>query len=232
MRAIAVAAVVAFHVWPWAVPGGFVGVDVFFVISGFLISQQLLDESTMSGRVRLAAFWGRRIRRILPAAFAVLLTCLVVLVVAMPRVTWADNLADARAAAAYVVNWQLASRSVDYLGAESAPSLVQHYWSLSVEEQFYVVWPLLLAAVAWMARRRVRAMTVAMLAVAAASFATSLVWTSKDAPVAFFATPTRAWEFAVGGLAAVAVRRPQRRGRLAATAAWFGLALIGCSLAV
>jgi peptidoglycan/LPS O-acetylase OafA/YrhL len=208
LRAIAVAGVVLFHLWPGAVPGGFVGVDVFFVISGFLITQQLVYEAATAGRVSLASFWGRRIRRILPAAFTVLLFSLVIVVTVMPTVAWQNNLLDIRAAAAYVANWQLGARSVDYLGGEASPSLVQHYWSLSVEEQFYVVWPLLVIATVMLAARvrgaLLRGWLIGMVALTAvASFVVSVLWTQADAPVAFFATPTRAWEFAVGGLSAL-----------------------------
>src|SRR3954469_3494010 len=143
LRALAVALVLVFHLWPGALPGGFVGVDVFFVISGFLITQQLVQEAATEGRVSLAWFWARRIRRILPEAWTVLIVSLLLVVTVLPTVTWPANLADIRAAAAYVANWQLGARSVDYLGGEASPSLVQHYWSLSVEEQFYLLWPLL-----------------------------------------------------------------------------------------
>ncbi|MGN6473034.1 MAG: acyltransferase family protein, partial [Mycobacteriales bacterium] len=107
LRAIAVAGVVVYHLWPTALPGGFVGVDVFFVISGFLITQQLVSEAGTKGRVALSQFWARRIRRILPAAFVVLLACILLVLTTMPRVTWVNNLSDIRAAAAYFENWQL-----------------------------------------------------------------------------------------------------------------------------
>jgi peptidoglycan/LPS O-acetylase OafA/YrhL len=206
LRGLAVAGVVLFHLWPAALPGGFVGVDVFFVISGFLITQQLVDEAAVTGRISLTRFWARRIRRILPAAFTVLLACVAGVLLLLPRVTWLDNLADIRAAAAYAENWQLAARAVDYLAAESNPSLVQHYWSLSVEEQFYLAWPLLILLAIAVARRlpgrSPRAWPVAVLSVAGlASFVLSVTWTSSDPSTAFFATPTRAWEFALGGLA-------------------------------
>src|SRR5947209_3787492 len=152
LRAFAVSAVVAFHLWPWALPGGFVGVDVFFVISGFLITGQLTEELAQAGRVRLATFWARRVRRILPAALTVLAASLGLLLLLMPQVTWAENLTEIRAAAAYVENWVLGAHAVDYLAAANSPSLVQHYWSLSVEEQFYLAWPLLLIAAAGSAR--------------------------------------------------------------------------------
>jgi peptidoglycan/LPS O-acetylase OafA/YrhL len=240
LRAVAVAGVVLFHLWPHAVPGGYAGVDVFFVISGFLITQQLADEALRTGQVRLLAFWGRRIRRILPAALTVLLACVALVELVLPRVVWGDDLPDIRAAAAYFVNWQLGLRSVDYLAADSAPSLVQHYWSLSVEEQFYLVWPLLVLVAVVVARRvagaRLRAWIVLVLVAATvASFVTSVVWTAADPALAFFATPTRAWEFGAGGLVAVLLPRIRRLldgpGRAALTS-WLGIAAVLASYAV
>src|SRR4051794_37130264 len=144
LRAIAVSAVVAYHLWPRILRGGFIGVDIFFVISGFLITQQLEGELARSGRISLTRFWARRIRRLLPAAFFVLAVSMAILLTVMPRVSWHNNLQEIRAAAAYFENWLLGVHSVDYLAASNTPSLVQHYWSLSVEEQFYLGWPLLL----------------------------------------------------------------------------------------
>jgi peptidoglycan/LPS O-acetylase OafA/YrhL len=208
LRAVAVGGVVVFHLWPAALPGGFVGVDVFFVVSGFLITRQLADEARATGRISLTRFWARRIRRILPAALVVLAATTAAVVLLVPRVAWRDNLPDVRAAALYAENWQLARRAVDYLAAEADPSLVQHYWSLSVEEQFYLAWPLLVLLAVVLSRRLPaldqKAWPVAVLTAAGlSSFVLSVLWTASDAPTAFFATPTRAWEFAAGGLAAL-----------------------------
>jgi peptidoglycan/LPS O-acetylase OafA/YrhL len=238
LRAIAVLGVVVYHLWPTALHGGFVGVDVFFVISGFLITQLLIDDVAKNGRVSLTQFWARRIRRILPAAFTVLLASIVLVVVAMPRVTWQTNLSDIRAAAAYFVNWQLGFHAIDYLSASNSPTVVQHYWSLAVEEQFYLLWPLLVIIAALAAHRtrsgRLKPWLVVVLGTAsAASFITSVLWTASDPILAFFATPTRAWEFAVGGLIAVALPRlAARRGSALAVASWAGLALIAGSMLV
>src|SRR4051812_10156050 len=204
LRAVAVAAVVLYHLWPHAVPGGFVGVDVFFVISGFLITQQLAEESLTTGGVSLTRFWARRVRRILPAAFTVLAASIGIALWLMPQEMWQSNLDEIRAAALYGENWLLGTNAVDYLAAENTPSLVQHYWSLSVEEQFYLVWPLLVLLAATAARRaRLKASAVLGLTLGVAflvSLVVSVVWTRADPPMAFFATPTRAWEFAAGGL--------------------------------
>ena len=221
LRAIAVAVVVIYHVWPTVLPGGFIGVDVFFVISGFLITQHLMHEVQLSGRVSVVQFWARRIRRLLPAAFVVLAASLVVLFTVVPATRWQQGLIEVSASAAYVQNWVLAAASVDYLAAENEPSVVQHFWSLSVEEQFYLVWPLLivlLLSVASALRRRgsttssTLVIGVGLLAVAVASFGYSLWLTAVDPGVAYFSTATRAWEFAAGGLIAVAGRRARLSG--------------------
>lgn len=243
LRALAVALVVGYHLHAAAVPGGFVGVDVFFVISGFLITAHLLARPP--GSVRdLGAFWGRRIRRLLPAALLVLVASLVATRLLAPETSWAATASDARAAALHVVNWALAGRAVDYLASDDAPTAVQHYWSLSVEEQFYLVWPLLVAGVVLLARRRGTgtrtALTVAFAVVTAASFAWSVHLTRVDPAAAYFVTSARVWELAAGGLVAacVADRRPGERraverppGALRTLGAWAGLALIGVAAA-
>jgi peptidoglycan/LPS O-acetylase OafA/YrhL len=238
-----VAVVVVYHVWPTALPGGFIGVDVFFVISGFLITQHLLEEIQRSGRVSVARFWARRIRRLLPAAFVVLAASLVVLFMAIPATRWQQGLIEVAASAAYVQNWVLAAASVDYLAAENDPSVVQHFWSLSVEEQFYVVWPLLivlLLTVSAVLRRRgwTTSSTVVigfgLTAVAIASFGYSLWLTAIDPGVAYFSTATRAWEFAAGGLLAVAGRRARLMGEgfFSFAVSWVGFGAIMLSAVV
>lgn len=233
LRAVAVSVVVVYHLWPERLPGGFVGVDVFFVISGFLITQHLVSEVTRTGSISLSHFWARRIRRLLPAAFVVLAASLVVLLVLMPRVTWQNNLLGIAGSAAYVENWILAYQAVDYLAAENTATLVQHYWSLSVEEQFYLVWPLLL--IGFFAVGRVFRRTggrspaiIALVVVAVSSFVASVLMTAALPAQAFFATPTRMWEFAVGGLLATVPFVKSRFGApwLRASSSWVGLGIL------
>ncbi|PJJ58142.1 peptidoglycan/LPS O-acetylase OafA/YrhL [Mumia flava] len=208
MRAVAVAAVVIYHVWPTSLSGGYVGVDVFFVISGFLITSHLLRHPPRGGR-DLAQFWSRRIRRLLPASLLVLLATLAATYLVAPETQWANTARQSGAAALYVVNWLLAGDAVDYLAAESAATPVQHFWSLSVEEQFYLGWPILVLALVWLARRRnlpvMRAVGVGLGLVVAASFAFSVTETVTDPARAYFVTPTRVWELGIGALLAVAV---------------------------
>ena len=225
LRAVAVAVVVAYHAGvPW-LAGGYVGVDAFFVVSGFLITRLLLAEHAREGRIRLARFSSRRIRRLLPASFVVLAATVVAswLVLAPLRLT--DVLADARAAALYVVNIRFAVEGSDYLAAEVGESPLLHYWSLAVEEQFYLVWPAIVWGLASLARRVGRwVVPVGVAVVAAASLGLALRLTETSQPWAFFGLPSRAWEFAVGGLVALAAARAGERWAGARAAlAWAGL---------
>lgn len=153
LRALAVSLVVIFHFLPAALPGGYVGVDVFFAISGFLITGHLLREVEATGKIRLASFWAKRVRRLIPAAAVVLLTSAAAILLLFPTTSWRQNLTESAWASVYGLNWHLASQSVDYMAADNPASIVQHYWSLSVEEQFYIVWPLLILAALWLASR-------------------------------------------------------------------------------
>ena len=230
LRAVAVLAVVLFHLWPTRITGGYVGVDVFFVISGFLIIGHLLREVDRTGTIRLLRFWARRIRRLLPAALSVLAVTAIVVIIWIPQVWWPQFLGEVGASAAYVVNWLLAANSVDYLGSENAPSPAQHYWSLSVEEQFYVVFPLLiLLAVAVCRARRWpmrTAIGVVLVVVVVASFAFSALAVAAGDPAAYFVTHSRAWQFAIGGLLAFSASKLSGSIALRAAASWLGLGLI------
>ena len=148
LRAVAIAAVVGYHVGLPLFGGGFVGVDVFFVISGFLITGLLVAEATSTGHVSLTRFWARRARRLLPAATVVLALVALVSWFAIPAIDHQSVGLDVVAAALYVANVRFAVQATDYLASDSAPSPVLHFWSLGVEEQFYVVWPLLIIATA------------------------------------------------------------------------------------
>ncbi|ESZ37393.1 acyltransferase [Mesorhizobium sp. L2C067A000] len=204
LRAIAVCSVAVFHVWPWLVPGGYVGVDVFFVISGFLITGVLLREVDRTGRIDLLAFYIRRARRLLPAAMLVLLLVALATPLWLPSALWRDGTNELVHSAFQLENWRLAAKAIDYLAMTTAPSPVQHYWSLSIEEQFYVVWPGLIIGVLWLSgkvRRPWRPMLVAVLgAILIVSLAASVWLTVVDPARAYFVTHTRIWELALGAL--------------------------------
>ncbi|WP_433285734.1 SGNH hydrolase domain-containing protein [Micromonospora sp. CA-244673] len=238
LRALAVLLVVLWHAGVPFISGGFVGVDVFFVISGYLITTGMAAEVAARGRLSLGRFWARRAKRLLPSSALVLLAALLLTYLLLPDIRWRDTAGDVVSSAVYLINWRLADQAVDYLAAGQAPSIVQHYWSLAVEEQFYLVWPVLLVGVAWLARRgrtpdsRFRALAFGAVAVVgAASFAWSVLLVESDPGRAYFVTTTRMWELAVGALLALA---PTRRltGAVAAAAGWLGVAAIAASAVV
>ena len=232
LRAVAVLLVVAFHAGLPLVDGGFVGVDVFFVISGFLITGLLVDELAATGRISLTEFYARRVRGLRPLSTlgrAATAAGTYALFRPIDRVVVGG---DVVAAALWMANWQFAAESAQYM-ADSAQSPLLHYWSLSVEEQFYVVWPLLLLAVvgrgrlalrSWRVAARRMALALTLLAV----LSLTVSWASSEAgPVAYFGLHTRAWELAAGALLALA--RPSLRlmtRRAALAAAWTGVVLI------
>ncbi len=219
-------AVVLFHAGMPGVGGGYVGVDVFFVISGFLITGLLWREVAAAGTVRLRRFYGARARRLLPASATVGIATAIGSALLLPPLQARTVLGDGIASALYVGNYRFAMQGTDYLAADVPPSPFQHYWSLGVEEQFYLLWPALIIATAWLARR-IRLRAALLTAVAAGSFALSLAWTHSSPPWAFFSLPTRAWELAVGGLVALsAARWQQLPARAAAIASGGGLGVI------
>ncbi|HEY4268667.1 MAG TPA: acyltransferase family protein [Galbitalea sp.] len=228
LRAIAVLAVLVYHLKSGVLPGGFIGVDVFFVISGFLITSHLVREHRATGRISLSRFYARRALRLIPAATLVLLGTASATVLFVPRVLWQQFGGDIGAAAVYIVNWVFAGRSIDYLAEDAAASPVQHFWSLAVEEQFYLLWPLLIIvagviAIQLKTRYRLTVGTVAMIVVVISLAWTLLAAQSQGASI-YFTTTTRLWELAIG--AATAIAFPWLRDRMP-KAARFWLAYIG-----
>jgi peptidoglycan/LPS O-acetylase OafA/YrhL len=229
LRAVAVTAVVLSHLG-LGFPGGFVGVDVFLVISGFLITRQLAGELTRENRISFRRFYARRARRILPAA--------TVVIVGTTLAAWRwdsplrvrSDATDALFSAFSGVNWRLADQGTDYFQVTAPPSPFQHFWSLAVEEQFYVVWPalLLLVSVAFGRRYgRRKAVVWALALIMVVSLALSVMTTASSTSWSYFGTQTRAWELAFGALLAVTVdvwtRMPPA---LASQLSWLGLGLI------
>jgi peptidoglycan/LPS O-acetylase OafA/YrhL len=228
LRAVAVLSVLIYHAGLAWVPGGYVGVDVFFVISGFLITSLMVREVERTGRLGLTGFWARRARRLLPASTLVLVFSAVVALAVLPVNTRKDFGGDIVAAAGYVVNWRLGLRAVDYLAENVGASPVQHYWSLAVEEQFYVVWPLLIAAMVTTFRTRWRpALLVGIAVITLASFVFTLSYAAEQPGLAFFVSTTRVWELGVGALLALALPALVRLPAAAlGVLGWAGLALV------
>jgi peptidoglycan/LPS O-acetylase OafA/YrhL len=211
LRGVSVAAVVLYHAFPTALPGGFIGVDIFFVISGFLIARILLDEHERTGAIDLIGFWCRRIRRILPAAtVGLIFTALLILL--MPAIDSRNLGKSVFAAALFYLNWRQAGDAVDYLAADDADNPAMHYWSLAVEEQFYLVWPLVFGWLLFLSARASQRssfnrVAIAIAALAAVSFSYGAYLTYTERPLAFFSSFSRAWQFLAGALIAVASTR-------------------------
>ncbi len=229
LRAVAIALVVLFHSGISALSGGYVGVDVFFVISGFVITGVLLRERSSTGQTSILAFYGRRCRRIIPAASLVILVTVAMAYVLVGSVTGSRTATDGRWAAVFLANFHFAAVGTDYLSSQLPPSPLQNFWSLAVEEQFYVVYPTLFLVVASIGTRlalRVR-LAIGLVVVIGASLAFSVVDTASHPTGAYFSPFTRAWELALGALIAVAtpwlLKVPEQ---LAAVATWLGLGAI------
>ncbi len=229
LRAVAVIGVIAFHLIGWP-RGGYLGVDAFFVVSGFVITGLLLRERERTGRTSLRAFWARRARRILPLA-------LIVIAAVVAASTWAYAPAKAASikvdgiwAAFFAANWHYAAQADDYFDLGAAPSPLQHYWSLGVEEQFYLAWPLLvvLACVLVGAVRRQRAAIAVLAAVVGiASVTWAVVQGVSDPTTAYYSTLTREWELAAGAaLAAIPAAAVRLGPATRAALSWAGLATL------
>ncbi|TVZ05735.1 acyltransferase [Trebonia kvetii] len=231
--------VVIYHLYPSVLPGGFAGVDVFFVISGYLITGQL-RRGYAQGKVGLAEFWGRRARRLIPAAALVLTVTWIAARIIEPPTLFANTAQQILASALYYQNWQLSSDAVNYFKSGNAATPVQHFWSLSVEEQFYIVWPLLFLLAALLsamfatrgtgparrARTRGAAVGVLTAALVIASLAYSIHETNANAPAAYFMTATRMWELGAGGILALAPARLTRTLARQGWLGWSGLAVV------
>ncbi len=249
LRAVAVLAVVLFHADIPGITGGYIGVDVFFVISGFLITGLLWREANTTGTIKLHNFYGARARRLLPASATVGIITMIASVLVLPPLRVPTVIYDGIASALYVGNYWFIIDHVNYFADLLTPSPFLHYWSLGVEEQFYLVWAPLFLITAWLIRlvRRFRkagsaedravntpsqrAYVVVLALIAVTSFALSLIITHVVPPMAFFSLTTRAWQLAIGGLLALTAVQWRRLSRQAAAiVGWAGLGMIllGC----
>lgn len=229
LRAIAVTSVVAFHAGlTGIIPGGFIGVDVFYVISGFLITGLLLREAQETGRVNLRLFWAKRLRRLMPALALVVAVTLPIALLTLSPLVWADLAKAAIASITYVSNFLFALEATDYFADDLAQSPFLHTWSLGIEEQFYVLWPLLILLAFLVARCTklpVRKLLIFVFTgIILVSMALSALLTETRPGLAFYLLPTRAWEFAAGGLLAVLPAGFLARGKT------FGRALVALGI--
>ncbi len=230
LRAVAVGLVVLLHAGVTGVSGGYIGVDVFFVISGFLITSLLVDEVHRSGRVSMLGFYARRARRILPLACFVIVVTVVAAYLQLGPLVGKSTAVDGRWAAVFAANFRFIHQGTDYFASAVPPSPLQHYWSLAVEEQFYLVWPallFLLVAVGKRAGRALWTLRLGLMAVVAASFWWSVHVSAIDRTSAYFSPVTRAWELGAGALVAVfSVGIARVPATLRSPATWAGLALV------
>jgi peptidoglycan/LPS O-acetylase OafA/YrhL len=222
LRAIAILTVVAYHAGVPGFQGGYIGVDVFFVLSGYLITGLLVKEMETKGRIDLRAFYARRIRRLLPASTLALFVTIILTYLVYSPIEQRGLPQTALATAAYVSNLYFARTATDYFRPAGETNPLLHTWSLGVEEQFYVLWPVLvMIALRYGGRRRLLSV---MVAVAFLSFGLSVWLTSVRPPWAFFSSPTRAWEFALGALGVLLPGLHSARAER--VIGWLGLAAI------
>jgi peptidoglycan/LPS O-acetylase OafA/YrhL len=228
IRALAVLLVVLYHAHLLGVSGGYVGVDVFFVLSGFLITRQLVAGIDKRGIRELPSFYSRRIKRLLPASTTVVVCTIVASYFWVPALTAKAFIMDAAFTTFYGLNYRLAYNGTSYLHQGSAVSPLQHFWSLGVEEQFYVAWPLLIAlCMVLPLRARYAALVTLLSGICAVSFWFSATTTVSQPSWAYFGLHTRAWELAAGGLIALSAPLWTRLNRwVADIAAWGGFVTI------
>jgi peptidoglycan/LPS O-acetylase OafA/YrhL len=231
LRAIAALLVAVYHIWLGRVSGG---VDVFFVVTGFLITSRLLRQAERDGSIDAARFWNGLARRLLPMAMLVLLAVALASVLWLPRPLWDETIQQVVASAFYLENWQLAFDAVDYLAQGQAASPVQHYWALSIQGQFYLIWPFAAAAGlglgAWLRTRHKAGLLLVFAAIFVCSLAFSIYATRHYQTFTYFNTLARLWEFSIGALLAVIPRFELRRETRVAMG-WLGLAgILACGL--
>ena len=229
LRAVAILLVVLFHAGVSQLSGGYIGVDVFFVVSGYVITGVLLRERASTGTTSLVGFYARRARRILPAATVVLITTVVAAYVLLGTASALRTADDAKWAALFLANFHFAAVGTNYLSAQLPPSPLQNFWTLSVEEQFYVVFPTLFVLVAGL-RLRVHLRTkmfAALGLVVIVSLGWSVIQTGSNPNAAYFSPFTRAWELALGAIVALAAPHLAKvSSAVAAIVTWAGLSAI------
>jgi peptidoglycan/LPS O-acetylase OafA/YrhL len=227
LRGVAITLIIAYHIWFRRVSGG---VDVFLLLSGLLITWTLVRTVERHGRVQLTAFYARIVRRIFPPALIVLIGIAAATMIWLPQTRWRTTLGDITASAVYAVNWRLAGNAVDYLASRDAASPVQHYWSLAIQGQFYLTWPLLIAAATllagWLAIRLRTTLLILLGTIFTLSLTYSIQHTTTNPVYTYFDTLARLWEFALGGLLILALPHLRLPHTIAVPLGWLGLAAL------
>jgi peptidoglycan/LPS O-acetylase OafA/YrhL len=225
LRMLAMYLIVLFHTQvPW-LQGSFVAVNLFFVLSGYLVTQVVLTEMDRTGRLDLGRFYARRVRRLLPAALVAIAGICVLFLLVAPVVRRLGLVADAQSSLLYVANWRFIAQANDYFAPNVDKSPFLHFWTLSIEEQFYIFFPLLVVLLARSRRRRM--LFAGLAAVTAASVAAQVYWSFADPIHAYYGTDARLYQLSSGALLAVGLRlRPVRvTPRFARATASLGVAL-------
>jgi len=224
LRGVAVLLVVFFHAHFSLIKGGFAGVDIFYVLSGFFITGLLIREREEQKRISIANFYARRIRRLMPAGLLVLIATLIASIIILPKILIPGVAIDTAAAALFVANMNFARHATDYFQSTTTPSPVLHYWSLSVEEQFYMIWPALIILATKAGRAIRRNIFIVLTVITGSSFVFALYLLHRNAIWGFYSLPTRAWELGLGGMIAVISPSFKKIPRmLAAIGSWLGL---------
>ncbi len=235
LRSVAVYLVLLFHAGLGFLDGGFIGVDLFFVLSGFLVSNVILSEIDSTGHLNLGKFYARRIRRLLPAALVVIVATSLVFLLVTPLIRRLPLVGDAQSALLYVANWNFLLKQEDYFAANVSESPFLHFWSLAIEEQFYLFFPVLLLVLVRAARRRPWVLPAALTALFVLSLGSQLVWSVRDQTWAYYGTDARLYQLLAGALLAVALRSMDRRvptsaANVGALAGLVGMLVLGSSL--
>jgi peptidoglycan/LPS O-acetylase OafA/YrhL len=233
LRTIGAFLVTIFHIWINRISGG---VDVFFVVSGYLITGSLLREFERTGRIDVVGFWGRIATRLAPSGYVVIALTLAASLFWMPRTRWEGFLSEVFYSTLHLENIKLMMIAADYLARTEAPSPLQQFWALSVQVQFYAVWPIVLLCAGILARKaasRSTAYTAVVAAILVASFTYSVHATVADPKSAYFDPAARTWEFALGALLVVAESRLTLPSAMRVPAGWIGLVLVvGCGFVI
>lgn len=233
LRAVAALLVAIYHIWWGNVSGG---VDVFFVVSGFLITTSLLSRYERNNQVKIYDFILHLAKRLFPVAFFVLFFVTIASILWLPQLQWVQTIKEVFASALYYQNWQLASDAVDYLAQNNEASPLQHYWALSIQGQFYIIWPLLLIISIFFAKKVFKisvrsSFLISLVIVFSLSFTYSIYKTAVNQPWAYFDTFTRVWEFSIGGIIALLISHIAVKKSLSMILGWLGLfAIISCGI--